>query len=359
MRALEVHLHADYALPDRSYRILALVVRTYIETGEPVSSLKLTSAGGLGLSSATVRHVLATLEEQGYVHQPHASSGRVPTDLGYRCYVDSLMQGRRSVRLARVRTRLLHGTVDDVLSNASQELSRVCHHVGFALAPTGDGEHLHRIDFVPLGAQRVLVVVVNKGGQVAHKVIEFSETAGTSELQQAANYLNTEFSGLPLGEVRAAVLERLEEERTLYDALLSRALRLASSSLEDLAPQHTIFIQGASSLLDDVAEEHAGGRVSLATLRALFGMIEEKHRLVRLLNEYIDGPGLMVVIGQEHTTPDLRHFSLVASTYSDGRGTGTVGIIGPTRMRYSKAIMAVDGMAQTLSRTLVRHGSHH
>ncbi len=339
-------------LSDRERRILALLAREYIETGAAVSSRRLASMGSLGLSSATVRHVLATLEESGYVHQPHTSAGRVPTDLGYRCYVDMLLQDRRGIRPARVKARLFEGTIDDVLSNVSHELSRVCHHVGFALAPASDTAILHRIEFVPMGAARVLVVLVDRSGQVSHKIIEPEEPIGPSQLQQAANYLNTEFSGLPLPDVRAAVLERLQEERSLYDALLARALRLASTTLEDLPLQNTIFIQGASSLLDEAGQDPS--RLSLSTLRALLKMIEEKHRLVRLLNRYIDAPGLMVVIGGEHAAPDLRSFSLVASTYSEGDRAGTVGVIGPTRMRYSRAISMVDGIADSLSRTWVR-----
>ncbi len=336
-------------LSERERRILALLVSDYIEKGEPVSSLRLTDVGSLGLSSATVRSVLATLEEQGYVRQPHTSAGRVPTDRGYRRYVDMLLLDRRTIRPARVKAGLLEGTIADVLSNVSHELSRASHYVGFALAPASDTAILHRIEFVPLGASRLLVVLVDRSGQVSHKVIGPVEPVEASELQQAANYLNTEFSGLPVPDVRAAVLERLQEERTLYDALLARALRLASTTFEDIPASNDIYIQGASSLLDEASPDEA--RVSLATLRALLQMIEEKDRLVQLLNQYIDGPGLMVVIGHEHAARDLQSFSLVASTYFDGDRAGTVGIIGPTRMRYSRAISMVHGVAETLSRT--------
>jgi heat-inducible transcriptional repressor len=155
---------------------------------------------------------------------------------------------------------------------------------------------------------------------------------------------------MALSDVRSAILDRLQEERTVYDALVARALALARSSLEELEPQNTFFIQGASTLLEASAQEE--DRLSLDTLRALFRMIEEKDRLVHLLNEYMDGPGLTVVIGSEHIAPDLQNFSLVASTYLDGEGIGTVGVIGPTRMRYSRTIAAVDGMAETLQRVL-------
>ena len=165
---------------------------------------------------------------------------------------------------------------------------------------------------------------------------------------KAANYLNAEFSGRTLDEVREGVLERLREERTLYDQLLGLALRLASSSLENLE-RPAVCIDGTSTLLEEVVR--ASG-LSMPTLRALLLMVEEKQRLVRMLNEYIDGPGLTVVIGAEHSDPELRPFSLIASTYFDGRSTGMVGVIGPTRMRYSRAIDAVENAAKAVGSVL-------
>jgi heat-inducible transcriptional repressor len=158
--------------------------------------------------------------------------------------------------------------------------------------------------------------------------------------------LNAEFSGLPLLRAREAVLERMQEERLLYDALMARAMQLATSTFSDLPDEQMIHIEGAAALIED-----APG-LTLGTLQALVQMIEEKRRLVRLLNEYIDGPGLTIVIGAEHADPNLRSFSLIASTFDDGTGTGTVGVIGPTRMRYSRAIAVVDGAAQAVSRVL-------
>jgi heat-inducible transcriptional repressor len=168
------------------------------------------------------------------------------------------------------------------------------------------------------------------------------------ELVQAANYLNTEFAGLPLLEVREAVLERLEQERTLYDELLARALRLARSTLEELPKHHALHVEGAALLFASPVREG----FSLDTLRALVEMMEEKERLVRLLNQYIEGPGLTIVIGEEHAAPDLRPFSLIASTEMDGSTVRTVGVIGPTRMHYSRAISLVDGTTQAVSRVL-------
>ena len=339
------------ALPERDRRILGVVVSAYIDQGEPVSSLWL-AKGRLGVSSATLRNILARLEEQGYVRQPHTSAGRVPTDLGYRNYVDSVLAERRASRPApNIEARLRRaGTVDDLLSHVSQEVSRASHQVGFAIAPSADTTTLEHLNFVPLDGGKILVVVVATGGHVTHKVIEPSERYSSDELQQAANYLNSEFKGRALLDVRHAVLDRLREERTLYDVLMARALRLASATLAYVDSEPAVFVQGTSMLLEDLGADDPD--VTLETLRALLQMIEEKARLVRLLDDYIGGDGLMVVIGSEHQSSELQRFSLVFSTYSDGRGTGAVGVIGPTRMHYSRAIDAVDSLSRVVSRVV-------
>jgi heat-inducible transcriptional repressor len=237
-------------------------------------------------------------------------------------------------------------SIDDLLSSVSHMVSRAARHVAFALAET-QGAVLQRIELVPLGGRRVLVVVVSRGNQVAQKVVDAGEEVRAEDLLQAASYLNTEFAGLPLLDVREAVLARLQQERTLYDELLNRALRLAQKSLEELPVQPSFSVEGAASLLEDADES-----VSRATLRSLFQMMEEKERLVHLLNAYIDGPGLTIVIGAEHAAPDLRPFSLIASTAVDGNAVRTVGVIGPTRMHYSRAISLVDGTSRAVSRVL-------
>jgi heat-inducible transcriptional repressor len=341
------------SLSSRAAQVLTALVGEYIETAEPVGSGRL--AHGAGVSSATVRHTLAELEDLGYLQQPHTSAGRIPTDRGYRFYVDRLLAAHRPQRSgASVEAQLRRDAgspalAEDVLASVSLVLSRASHLVAFALPmPVGEGI-LKEIDFMPLSATKVLVVVVAEGGQISRKAIELGEDISQQDLRQAANYLNGEFAGLPLEEVRKAIVERLHQERTLYDQLRARALRMARTSLEEMPRRPSVFVDGTSSLVDELAEE---GSVSVATLRTLLRMVEEKERLVRLLNEYIDGPGLTIVIGQEHRTPDMRPFSLVAATYADGPHRGTVGVIGPMRMRYSRAITVVDGVALAVSRVL-------
>lgn len=342
-------------LADRSRRILSALVREHIDSGDPVASQVL-ARRGLGLSPATIRNVLATLEELGYLHQPHTSAGRVPTDLGYRAYVDTILERRRQTwASASVEAHLLEqlgqlARPDDVLTQVPHVLSEVSHHVAFMLAPAGDAQTLRHVDFVPVGGSRVLVIVISQDSQVTHKVIDLAEPLTSADLTQAATYLNHEFTGVTLAEIRAAIVERLGRDRVLYDRLMARALRLAKTTFEGVHDQPALVVEGASSLFSEVGGPHSG--LTLAALGVLVKMIEDKHRLVQLLTRYIDGPGLTIVIGGEHADPCLREFSLVASTYADGSGTGTVGLIGPLRMRYSRAISMVNGTAGIVSRVL-------
>src|SRR6266545_4756876 len=279
-------------LPERDRRILGAVVQAYIDYGEPISSLWLASRG-FGVSSATLRNVMARLEELGYVRQPHTSSGRVPTDMGYRSYVDQLLAERRAAHFAPdVEERLRRaGTVEDVLSHASQEISRASNQVGFAMIPATEATFEH-LDFVPLDLGRILVVLVSTGGHISHRVIEPQEAFSRTDLQQAANFLNSEFKGHSLTEIRQAIVDRLGEDRTLYDQLSALALRLASSTFEGLERQPSVYIQGTALLLE-MAVGH-DPETTLATMRALVRIIEEKSRLVKLIDACMDGNGLTV-----------------------------------------------------------------
>lgn len=341
-------------LPSRSSRILATVVREYIHTGEPVASVVIARRGTLGVSSATVRSVLARLEEQGFVRQPHTSAGRVPTDRGYRFYVDLLLENRRGSDRSDVADAIREAANDEpsmeaVLSHVSHVLSIESHHVGFAVSPAADDQRLRKIEFVSLEGARILVVTLADGGQVTQKVVDAGEPLSPEELRRAAEYINSQFAGLPIDQVQAQILARLQEARGLYDRLTTRAFDLARRALQARARRNAIYVEGTASLLGDAQQS---SEMSLQTLRTLVEMIEEKQRLVRLLDEYLHAPGLAVVIGAEHSLADLKPFSLVAASYLDGRGGGSLGVIGPTRMRYSRAINLVESAARAVTHAL-------
>jgi heat-inducible transcriptional repressor len=314
-------------LTERQRRILARLVAEYIEQGEPVSSAWLAAHSALGLSSATVRNILARLEEQGLVRQPHTSAGRMPTDSGYRLYVDLLLTGRKRVKPC---PRSRRGCADQARSSdllehrVARSLTRVASdRLRDGQYRTGDATPARR--FREPRRQPRLVIVVATGGAITHKVVETDERPDAATLSQAANYINAEFVGLTMHEARAAILEHLRQERVLYDVLMARALELARTGLADIQDGDTLHLQGASFLIDELAGEAEDRQRTFETLRALFRMIEEKHQLVQLLTRSIDATGLTVVIGSEHSVSDLHPFSLVASSFQDGDRTGTVG----------------------------------
>src|SRR5436190_16962641 len=212
-------------LSPRSGRILATVVRHYIHTGEPVASVVVARRGALGVSSATLRSVLSRLEEQGFVRQPHTSAGRVPTDRGYRFYVDLLLENRRPAGRSgvaeHIRQAAFEGsTVEELLAGASRVLSQESHHVGFALSAVSEEQRLRKLEFISLGGTRVLVVTVAEDGQITQKVVDAGEALTSEELRRAAEYVNREFSGQPIDAVRTAILARLHAARGLYDDLM-------------------------------------------------------------------------------------------------------------------------------------------
>ena len=322
-------------LNPRSGRVLTTVVREYIHTGEPVASVVVARRGSLGVSSATIRSVLARLEEQGFVRQPHTSAGRVPTDRGYRFYVDLLLESRRPGDRSAVADQIRQvaseeSSFDRLLAQVSHVLSQDSHHVGFALAPATDDQRLQ-------------------------KIVETIDVLSPEELRRAAECVNREFSGLAIEDVRARILARLQTARGLYDRLHEHALQMADRALDARSREQTLYVDGTSSLLAEAEASQQHAELSLRTLRALVEMIEEKQRLVRLLSQYLEGPGLAVVIGAEHRLPDLKPFSLIAASYLDGRRSGSVGIIGPTRMRYSRAIGAVESAARAVGEALGRN----
>jgi heat-inducible transcriptional repressor len=342
-------------LPQRSGRILATVVREYIQTGEPVASVVIARRGTLGVSSATIRNVLARLEEEGFVRQPHTSAGRVPTDRGYRFYVDLLLESRRPGDRQDVMNQIRQAATEEasleaLLGRASHVLSQESHHVGFAVAPSSEEQCLRKIEFVSLEGTRVLVVALAQSGQVTQKVVDTGDPLRPDELRRAAEYVNREFAGIPLDQVHAGLVVRLQEARGLYDQAMARAYELARRALADRTRRQIVYVEGTASLLTDASQQSAD--LPIETIRALVGMIEEKQRLVRLLGEYLHAPGLAVVIGAEHALPDLKRFSLVAASYLDGRGGGSIGVIGPTRMRYSRTISVVESAARAVGEAL-------
>ena len=335
-------------LDDRRREVLRTLIQLHVETGEPVGSESLSRAFGRALSPASLRSIMADLEALGYLDHPHTSAGRVPTDDGYRVYVDSLM-GRTPLAPgeAQAIAELGQGeaSAEQTLERASHLLSRLSRNVGFVLAPDIARTSFRHVDFVRLPADRILAVLVDQTGLVTHKVLEMSEELSQEDLQACANYLNQNFSGMRLPEVRQRLLELMQEEKALYDSLLQKAVRLGERAFAGEG-DGSVIVDGTANMLEQ-------REVDLEQMRALFKTFEEKGRLVKILNACLSDKGIRIVIGRENPEPELRGTSLVAASYPLGGEAGWgVGVLGSTRMEYARVVALVDHVAREISRAL-------
>jgi heat-inducible transcriptional repressor len=340
------------AFDDRRREVLRTLIQLHIETGEPVGSESLSRAINRALSPATLRNIMADLEALGYLDHPHTSAGRVPTDEGYRLFVDSLMMDRHPLApgdAAAVASALASpdASTEQVMEKASHLLSRLSRHVGFVLAPDIARTSFRHIDLVPLAGRRVLVVMVSATGLVTQKVIELEEELSAEELQACANYLNTHFSGMALSAIREKLLALMREEKALYDSLLKKVVSLGERAFALSDAEANVYLDGTSNILSHPDFE------DLERMRALFRTFEEKNRLVQILNACIAGEGIRVLIGHENPDPDLRDLSLVTASCSVEGDTGWgLGVLGSTRMEYAHVVALVDHMARALADTL-------
>jgi heat-inducible transcriptional repressor len=333
---------SEAGLDERPREILKLIIRSYVNSGEPVGSRTLAKFIDWRLSPATIRNIMADLEEEGYLEQPHTSAGRIPSERGYRFYVDHLADsGKVSKSDERYINRLLSesDTPEELMSRASLILSTISKNVGLVIAPPMAATILKHIEFVDLGDGKILVVFVSKTGLLQRKLIRVGERYTQEELDKAGRYLVEKFSGKTLTEIRNELLNLMQFERSLFDRMLA-LLRTWGETLREEAAPDSIYLQGTSNILNQ--PEFA----DVERMRMLFQMFEEKGRLVKILNECIsNGPqeGVTISIGSELGVPNMREFTLIASSYASNDQTpGFLGIIGPTRMEYERGISLVS-----------------
>ena len=339
-------------LDDRSREVLKALIQLHIVTGEPVGSESLSRVLSLPLSPATLRNTMADLERQGYLDHPHPSAGRLPTDEGYRFYVDSLMsQSPLPPRdAAAIRSELNPrdaASSDRVMQNASHLLSRLSRHVGFVLAPEMERTTFRHIDLVRLPHPRILVVMVSLRGLVTNKVIEVTEEMSPEDLQRCANYLNAHFAGMALAAIRGRLLHLMGEEKALYDTLIRRVVSIGERAFATDAEADSVYIDGTANILDQPEFE------DIARMRSLFKTFEEKSRLVKILNACLSGDGVRIIIGHENPDPDLRDMALVTARYPlDGDPGFGLGVMGSTRMEYAHVIALVDHVGRAVAQAL-------
>lgn len=339
-------------LNHRARKILGAIVHEYLATGEAVGSRTVTRRYGIDLSPATVRNVMSDLEEAGLLKQPHTSAGRVPTDQGLRFFVDSLLKVRSLSDKERVelsqRYQIPTDDIETALRESAHVLAELSTHTAVLVTPRPDTDVLEHVEFMRLREGQLLAVLVAKSGQVANKIITTSDSITPDELERIHNYLNEILAGLTLDEVRARVQKELTDERTQYQALEKKALELSQRALPDSASD--VIVMGQARLLDNVA---AGDPAEVEKMKALFRRLEEKRVLADLLERTQQAEGIRVFIGAETNVAELSDFTIVATNYGvegeGGKPLGTLGVIGPTRMNYSKVITLVDFTAQLVS----------
>jgi heat-inducible transcriptional repressor len=343
--------------------LLAALIKEHLITGEAVGSRVLSDrfAHGYGWSPATIRNVMGELEEAGFVEQPHTSAGRVPTDTGYRYYVDNMLGEARLSRgdLKAIDDLFSVGDIDAVTSPdrlmeaASHVLSALSENVGIVISPSLAENRLKHIEFVELPDKRILVVLVSTSGIIHNKVIRTTEEDLTQEeLNRTARYLNTEFGGKSLSSIRAEIVELMKEEKALYDRLLQNAVLLCERSLEG-EEASDVYVDGASNILSkpDFAD--------IERMRELFRTFEEKSRLIKILNQCISHDSsyfgdVHVVIGREHPASSLQDCALITAPYRAGSNerVGTLSVVGPMRIEYARIMAMVNYMARLIEHRL-------
>ena len=340
-------------LDKRRRDVLGAIVRQYVSTGNPVGSKAVAEQFPELVSSATIRNLMAELEADGYLGQPHISAGRVPTDKAYRFFVDQMAGPKR---LGRATERYIDESLsqdisepEQLMAKTSRVLSRVSHQVGLVLGPALEEKLLEHIKFVKLPDNRVLVVIVSKPDLVEDKILRLEEEFTQEELDRTADYLNTEFRGWSLRTIRLELYKRMEQERLLYDRLLKNVATLfmwGALAEEEPGP---LYVDGTSKILERPEF------VNTRKIRQLLGALEEKAKLIRLLSHCIDSPsaGVQILIGRENSESWMHQSTvIVAPIHYRRRAVGALGVVGPTRMEYERAITTVDYVAHLTSRLL-------
>ena len=337
------------ALSERSLILLKTLVERYIAEGQPVGSRALSRYSGLDLSPASIRNVMADLEEMGFITSPHTSAGRVPTARGYRFFVDTLLTVRPldTVQISQLEGQLQAASTQKLVVSASQLLSDLTHFAGVVMTPRRSAGFRH-IEFLKLSDTRILLILVTPEGDVQNRILLAEKRYSPAELTEAGNILNQNYVGLTFDEIRRRIREELKQLTADMTQLMTAALEAGSRAASESAEE--VVISGESNLLDsqDLSS-------NMANLRKLFELFDRKTGLLQLLEISHRAQGVQIFIGGESGVAPLDECSVITAPYEvDGQVVGTVGVIGPTRMAYERVIPIVDITAKLLSSMLTQ-----
>ena len=338
-------------LNERSLHLLKTLIDCYVSDGHPVGSRTLADAAGLNISTATIRNVMASLDQLGLVHAPHTSAGRIPTEQGLRLFVDSMLEVRP---LEQTITRKLKQHLDPdqsqdaLIDTASNLLSEMTRMAGIITIPKGGHAALRQIEFLPLPDKRILAILVINEKEVQNRVLHVNRDYSQDELTRIANYLNQNFIGQDLFEVRNRLMQDLHAAKNQVDELMKAAVELADQALDTVQGREDAYrLQGQTNLIRFNELDNA------QRLQQLFEMFESKRDMLSLLDRCIQAEDIQVFIGREAGLDGLGDCSVITAPYTiDGEVLGVLGVIGPTRMEYSKVISIVDVTAKMLSSAL-------
>ena len=340
----------NVVLGERNRNILTSVINEYILTAEPVGSRRLSKKYNINLSSATIRNVMSDLEEMGFLHQPHTSAGRIPTEKALRFYVNSILKIRKlhPREKSRIREKYQFSELEasDIIKQTSEVLSVLSHNVSIVSAPKIIGTTLKHIEFIKVSKSRILVIFVSQSGFVQNRIIEDPDDISQDELDKYTRYLSKVLVGISLEEIKVKIEEEMKKEKNIYDRLMSKALSLSKEALgKELEPE--LYIEGQLHLLE--CPEFA----EVERMKTLLHALDEKKMLVNLLDKTMNAEGVQIFIGSEVQLSDMQTLSIISSPYRHGKSVvGALGIIGPTRMDYVKLIPIVEYSAQLVTEFL-------
>jgi len=342
-------------LRDKDRKVLKLVTAGYVRHGRPVSSGSIHKAGLFDGSPATIRNIMAKLEELGYLSQPHTSAGRVPTDLGLRAYVSGLLSERSlpPEAVPRIQEEFPTRTadLDSLLDRASRILADSSDNLAFVISPNISRVQFEYLRFIKISDRRILVILVTPFHMVLTETLETRLAPSQIELDRASQYINRHYRGRTFLSVRDAILQELPHHRAKYEDTMSKLLDLIKTSINREEGEHRIYLQGTSRLINKTE------LFEMSKLRSLFENLEEKANLVKLLSDFISLDRVKVLIGSETNFPNVQDCSLVLSHYgTSSQVLGSLGIIGPKRIPYEKIIPLVDRVAKRLSMAITAFG---